>query len=98
MINRITMNNNKLAGKKSMSIHRMVLGLGLMSVLQMAGAAERLTLKQVDFVTLPGDEIEVKLGFDESPPQMQSYQIEKPARLVFDLPNTKNHCHHAILI
>jgi type IV pilus assembly protein PilQ len=90
MINRITMNNNKLAGKKSMSIHRMVLGLGLMSVLQMAGAAERLTLKQVDFVTLPGDEIEVKLAFDESPPQMQSYQIEKPARLVFDLPNTKN--------
>ena len=90
MINRITMNNNKLAGKKSMSIHRMVLGLGLMSVLQMAGAAERLTLKQVDFVTLPGDEIEVKLGFDESPPQLQSYQIEKPARLVFDLPNTKN--------
>jgi len=84
------MNNNKLAGKKSMSIHRMVLGLGLMSVLQIAGAAERLILKQVDFVTLPGDEIEVKLGFDDTPPQLQSYQIEKPARLVFDLPNTKN--------
>ena len=90
MINRITINNNKLAGKKSMSIHRMVLGLGLMSVLQIAGAAERLILKQVDFVTLPGDEIEVKLGFDDTPPQLQSYQIEKPARLVFDLPNTKN--------
>ncbi|MBH1971383.1 MAG: type IV pilus secretin PilQ [Moraxellaceae bacterium] len=73
-----------------MSIHRMVLGLGLMSVLQIAGAAERLILKQVDFVTLPGDEIEVKLGFDDTPPQLQSYQIEKPARLVFDLPNTKN--------
>jgi type IV pilus assembly protein PilQ len=84
------MNNNKLAGKKSMSINRMVLGLGLMSVLQIAGAAERLILKQVDFVTLPGDEIEVKLGFDDTPPQLQSYQIEKPARLVFDLPNTKN--------
>lgn len=90
MINRIKMNNNKLAGKKSMSIHRMVLGLGLMSVLQMAIAADRLTLKQVDFVTLPGDEIEVKLGFDNTPPQLQSYQIEKPARLVFDLPDTKN--------
>ena len=90
MINRITINNNKLAGKKSMSIHRMILGLGLMSVLQIAGAAERLILKQVDFVTLPGDEIEVKLGFDDTPPQLQSYQIEKPARLVFDLPNTKN--------
>jgi len=84
------MNNNKFAGKKSMSIQRVVLGLGLMSVLQMAIAAERLTLKKVDFVTLPGDEIEVKLGFDDVPPQLQSYQIEKPARLVFDLPNTKN--------
>ncbi|WP_107865428.1 type IV pilus secretin PilQ [Agitococcus lubricus] len=73
-----------------MSIHRMVLGLGLMSALHVAIAAERLTLKQVDFVTLPGDEIEVKLGFDDTPPQLQSYQIEKPARLVFDLPDTKN--------
>jgi len=90
MIKRINMNNNKLAGKKSMSIQRMVLGLGLISVLQIATAAERLVLNKVDFVTLPGDEIEVKLGFDDAPPQLQSYQIEKPARLVFDLPNTKN--------
>lgn len=90
MIKRITMNNNKPAGKKSMSIQRMVLGVGLMSVLQLAAAAERLTLKNVNFVTLPGDEIEVKLAFDDAPPQLQSYQIEKPARLVFDLSNTKN--------
>lgn len=90
MIKRITMNNNKPAGKKSMSIQRMVLGVGLMSVLQLAAAAERLTLKNVNFITLPGDEIEVKLAFDDAPPQLQSYQIEKPARLVFDLPNTKN--------
>jgi len=90
MIKRIKMNNNKLAGKKSMSIQRMVLGLGLVSVLQMAAAAERLTLQKVDFVTLPGDEVEVKLAFDDAPPELQSYQIEKPARLVFDLPNTKN--------
>lgn len=73
-----------------MSIQRMVLGVGLMSVLQLAMAAERLTLKNVNFITLPGDEIEVKLAFDDAPPQLQSYQIEKPARLVFDLPNTKN--------
>lgn len=90
MIKRITMNNNKFAGKKSMSIQRMVLGLGLASFLQIAAAADRLTLKKVDFISLPGDEIEVKLGFDDVPPQLQSYQIEKPARLVFDLPNTKN--------
>lgn len=90
MIKRITMNNNKFAGKKSMSIQRVVLGLSLASFLQLAAAADRLTLKKVDFVSLPGDEIEVKLGFDGAPPQLQSYQIEKPARLVFDLPNTKN--------
>ncbi len=90
MIKRITMNNNKFAGKKSMSIQRVVLGLSLVSFLQLAAAADRLTLKKVDFVSLPGDEIEVKLGFDDIPPQLQSDQIEKPARLVFDLPNTKN--------
>lgn len=89
MINRITMNNNKVTGK-GFTMRRLVLGLGLMSFMQFAAAAERMLLKQVDFVTLPGDEIEVKLGFDQTPPQLQSYQIEKPARLVFDLPNTKN--------
>ena len=80
MIKRITMNNNKFAGKKSMSIQRVVLGLSLVSFLQLAAAADRLTLKKVDFISLPGDEIEVKLGFDDVPPQLQSYQIEKPDR------------------
>ncbi|HEX5359731.1 MAG TPA: type IV pilus secretin PilQ [Fluviicoccus sp.] len=89
MINRITMNNNKVTGK-GFKMRRLVLGLGLLSLMQVAAAAERMLLKQVDFVTLPGDEIEVKLSFDHTPPQLQSYQIEKPARLVFDLPNTKN--------
>ncbi len=89
MINRIDMNNNKLAGS-AMKVRRLVLGLGLMSLVQFSAAADRLLLKNVDFVNLPGDEIEIKLGFDQTPPQLQSYQIEKPARLVFDLANTKN--------
>ena len=89
MINRINMNNNKVAGA-GFKVRRLVLGLGLMSLVQFAAAAERMLLKQVDFVTLPGDEIEVKLSFDQTPPQLQSYKIDKPARLVFDLPNTRN--------
>ncbi|MDO8331459.1 MAG: type IV pilus secretin PilQ [Fluviicoccus sp.] len=89
MINRINMNNNKVAGA-GFKVRRLVLGLGLMSLVQFAAAAERMLLKQIDFVTLPGDEIEVKLAFDQTPPQLQSYKIDKPARLVFDLPNTRN--------
>lgn len=89
MINRIKMNNNKVSGK-GFKVSRLVLGLGMMTMVQLAMAADRMLLKQVDFVSLPGDEIEMRLAFDQTPPQIQSYQIEKPARLVFDLANTKN--------
>lgn len=89
MINRIKMNNNKVSGT-GFRMRRLVLGLGLMSMAQWALAAERMLLNKVDFVTLPGDQVEVRLGFDQTPPQMQSYKIDKPARLVFDLPNTRN--------
>ena len=63
MINRIKMNNNKVSGK-GFKVSRLVLGLGMMTMVQLAMAADRMLLKQVDFVSLPGDEIEMRLAFD----------------------------------
>jgi type IV pilus assembly protein PilQ len=44
----------------------------------------------VDSVVLPGDEVEVRLGFDGSAPQPVAYKIDKPARIVFDLPGVRS--------
>ncbi len=57
---------------------------------QVAFAAERVSLNQVLSVSLPNNETELRLVFDGAPPAPQAYQIERPARLVLDLPQTKS--------
>lgn len=64
--------------------------LGLVAVAQLAFAADKLALQKVDSVVLPGDEIELRLSFDGQAPSPAAYQIDKPARLVFDMPNTRS--------
>jgi type IV pilus assembly protein PilQ len=69
-------------------IRTAVIGLGVMA--GAAFAAERISLEQVDSVVLPGDEVEVRLGFDSAAPQPVAYKIDKPARIVFDLPGVRS--------
>lgn len=83
--------NNYAARNKNMLmrwIKTAVIGLGVM--VQLVHAAERLALEKVDSVVLPGDEIEVRLGFDGNAPQPVAYKIDKPARIVFDLPGVRS--------
>jgi len=83
--------NNYAARNKNMLmrwIKTAVIGLGVM--IQVVHAAERLALEQVDSVVLPGDEVEVRLGFDGNAPQPVAYKIDKPARIVFDLPGVRS--------
>lgn len=82
--------NNKAAGKRTMK-RRIALGLfSLMMIAQAGHAAEKEALQQADFVALPGDEVQIRLTFDGPAPDPASYKIDKPARLVFDFPNTRS--------
>ncbi len=82
--------NNNAAGKRKM-MHRIFMGLASLAfVTQAAFAAEKVILEQADFVALPGDEVEIRLGFDQDAPEPVPYQIDKPARLVFDLANVRS--------
>ncbi|MEO4048513.1 type IV pilus secretin PilQ [Pseudomonas sp. CAU 1711] len=47
-------------------------------------------LKTLDVVSLPGDKIELKLGFDEPVAAPRGYTIEQPARIALDLPGVTN--------
>jgi type IV pilus assembly protein PilQ len=83
--------NNYAARNKTMLmrwIKTAVIGLGIMA--GSAVAAERIALEQVDSVVLPGDEVELRLGFDSNAPQPVAYKIDKPARIVFDLPGVRS--------
>ncbi|HEF4760410.1 TPA: type IV pilus secretin PilQ family protein [Pseudomonas putida] len=47
-------------------------------------------LKALDVAALPGDRVELKLGFDEQPPVPHGYTTESPARIALDLPGVTN--------
>jgi len=82
--------NNNAAGKRTMK-HRIWLGLFALLVMAQTGlAADKEALEQADFVALPGDEVQIRLTFDQAAPDPTAYKIDKPARLVFDFNNTRS--------
>ena len=48
------------------------------------------TITDIEFASRPGSMFEVRLDFDETPPEMQSYTIEKPARIAIDFPGARS--------
>lgn len=65
-----------------------VIPLLLVSALSMA--QEAITLKDINFSSLPGDRFEVGMKFSAPPPTPQGYTIDKPARLVMDFPSVES--------
>ncbi|RLT94823.1 type IV pilus secretin PilQ family protein [Ketobacter sp.] len=48
------------------------------------------TLTGVESASLPGDAVEIKLGFDDVPPQPTGYTTDSPARIALDLDGVSN--------
>ena len=56
---------------------------GLLVCLALPGWAA--TMEEIEFSSLPGDRIEIRMQFDEAPPAAAGYTIEQPARIALDL-------------
>jgi len=52
--------------------------------------ASALQLTSVESSAMAGDSIEIKLGFDSTPPEPTGYTIENPARIALDLQGVSN--------
>ncbi|MCB1856494.1 MAG: type IV pilus secretin PilQ [Halieaceae bacterium] len=48
------------------------------------------TITDIEFSSRPGSKFEIRMDFDQPPPDLKSYTIEKPARIAIDFPNTKS--------
>jgi type IV pilus assembly protein PilQ len=55
-----------------------------------AYAAEQVLLTGINTVPLSNNETELHIAFNGIPPNPQAYQLDKPARLVVDLPHAKS--------
>jgi type IV pilus assembly protein PilQ len=45
-------------------------------------------MTDIEFSSRPGSKFEVRVEFDQAPPEMKAYTIEKPARIAIDFPDT----------
>lgn len=92
MMNRVLSTRIDLQAGKMTTVfmQRLVLASACAMVAQISVAAERVGLTQVMPIELPNGETELRMVFSGTPPTPQAYQIERPARLVVDLPATRN--------
>ena len=55
-----------------------------------AVAGNLTNLKDVSFSSLPGDRVQIRLGFDKPASEPGSFTIDNPARIVLDFPQTSS--------
>ena len=48
-------------------------------------AQQTINLNSIGFANLPGDAIEIRLSFDQAPPQPSGFVLDNPARISLDL-------------
>ena len=57
-------------------------------VIPVAARAQGLALQSMDYTTLPGEKVQVRLGLSGPAPEPGTFTIDNPARIALDLPNT----------
>ncbi len=79
--------NNSLSVQRNARMNSILprLGLSLLATL-LAPHALAATLQSLDVAALPGDRVELKLGFDQPVSAPRGYTIDQPARIALDLP------------
>ena len=56
-----------------------------------AGAVQAApTVTDIEFSSRPGSKFEIRMDFNETPPDIKDYAIEKPARIAIDFPGTSS--------
>jgi len=83
-----TMHEQKSLGSRLAMFRKLNVYVGVIALGLLSGLANAVTLEDVSFSSLPGDQLEVTLKFDGQPPEPTGYTIERPARIAVDLKDT----------
>ncbi|MFK5915605.1 MAG: type IV pilus secretin PilQ [Woeseiaceae bacterium] len=52
-------------------------------------SAEENALTEINYSSLPGDQVQIRMSLENTPSEPGSFTIDSPARIAFDFPNTK---------
>jgi type IV pilus assembly protein PilQ len=82
----------KAVGKGNRSLGNWIRSvLAVLTVSLLADVAQAApTVENIEFSSRPGSKFEVRLEFNETPPDLKSYSIEKPARIALDFPGASS--------
>ena len=85
------MDNKQQSARRIQTMNRTLsrLSISLLAAV-FAPALLAANLQSVDVAALPGDRVELKLGFDGPVAAPRGYTIEQPARIALDLPGVQN--------
>ena len=64
--------------------------VGLLLAIFACAAQAAPSVTGIEFSSRPGSKFEIRLDFDQIPPDISAYTIEKPARIAIDFPNTES--------
>lgn len=64
--------------------------LALLTVVSGSAALAQTTLQDIAFSALPGEQFEIRMQFDQTPPSPEIFVIDQPARLTLDFVNTRS--------
>jgi type IV pilus assembly protein PilQ len=91
------MNSKKqYLGKKAVGTTKESIATGLLTAVSgllmtlLSGALNAATIEDIEFSARPGSKFEIRMDFNEPPPDIKSYTIEKPARIAIDFPDTSS--------
>lgn len=80
---------NKAVGKGKLNLGKWIRPVAGLTLGVWAFAAQAApTITDIEFSSRPGSKFEVRLDFNETPPDLKAYTIEKPARIAVDFPGT----------
>ena len=89
------MNSKKqYLGKKAVGKTKKSIATGLLTAVSgllmtlLSGALHAATIEAIEFSARPGSKFEIRMDFNEPPPEIKAYTIEKPARIAIDFPDT----------
>ena len=75
--------------KESIARGLLVAVSGLLMTL-LSAALHAATIEDIEFSARPGSKFEIRMDFNEPPPEIKAYTIDKPARIAIDFPDTKS--------
>jgi type IV pilus assembly protein PilQ len=73
-----------------MHVKRQFGSLALLLLLGLPSVAAAVTLRSIEFSSLAGDRVEIRLGFDGPPPAPEAFATEQPARISVTLDGVSN--------